>query len=158
MSLNEVFEYKLGCLYWLKCPPCRVKPGDLAGSVTKDGYLAVRFQRKLLMVHRVIWELVHGVIPEGMEVDHIDHNRTNNFITNLRLVSASDNQKNRSRRADNSSGVTGVHWNSRKKKWVAAIRANSTVITLGYFSDKDDAISARKQAEIDYGFHQNHGK
>ena len=91
MNLNEVSEYKRGCLYWLKCPPCRVKPGDLAGSVTKDGYLAARFQRKLLMVHRVIWELVHGAIPEGMDVDRIDHNRTNNFITNLRLVSAPHN-------------------------------------------------------------------
>ena len=92
-----------------------------------------------------------------MEIDHIDGVRHNNEVENLRLVSSSENSKNTSKRADNTSGSVGVYL-TRAKKWAAQIGVSKNVIPLGTFADKDDAIAARKAAEVKYGFHQNHGR
>ena len=59
---------------------------------------------------------------------------------------------------NNTSGHTGVYWYSQRKKWVSEIFADGRKISLGYFKDKEEAIQARKQANIEYGFHENHGK
>jgi len=59
---------------------------------------------------------------------------------------------------NNTSGVTGVYWNKRDRKWQAMIKVNNKQIHLGYFEGKTEAITARKIAEIKYGFHPNHGK
>lgn len=87
-----------------------VSVGDVAGGLSPtSGYYQVRKERKLVLVHRIIWELFNGPIPDGMVIDHIDRDKLNNDITNLRMVTRTTNHQNMPKRCDNSSGKTGVH-------------------------------------------------
>jgi hypothetical protein len=107
--------------------------------------------------HRVAWAIHHGEWPVH-EIDHIDGDRANNCIANLRDVPGSVNSKNLSRRRTNTSGVTGVSWFARTNKWVAMIKGDGKVRNLGYFHTIEEAAAARKAAEKRYGFHENHGR
>ncbi|WP_145577032.1 HNH endonuclease signature motif containing protein [Yersinia alsatica] len=158
ISWSEYFTYEkeTGRLHW-KIKPCmRVSIGDIAGCIN-HGYRKVRLKGKLYLNHRVIWEMIFGNIPYGIQVDHIDHDRDNNRLDNLRLVTRQANQHNRARRADNISGANGVCWDKRNNKWSAKIKYNGKNKHLGHFTDINDAISARKLAEKSLGFHPNHG-
>jgi hypothetical protein len=99
--------------------------------------------------------MIHGVWPE--QIDHINHLRSDNRISNLRDVGVLENQKNRSRNSNNTSGVTGVSWCQTRQDWVVSIHASGKVCAVGRFKDFDAAIAARKQAEASLGFHPNHG-
>lgn len=84
--------------------------GEVAGSViSSSGYAQVKIQKKLYLCHRIIWELHNGEIPEGMFIDHLDGNRLNNTLENLRLTTRQGNARNSKKRKDNTSGLTGVH-------------------------------------------------
>lgn len=137
------------------------KVGMVTGcrSTTRDGlcYLKIAINKKLYLAHRLAWVLYHGPIPSGVEVDHIDHDGTNNKINNLRLVTSSQNKMNRTITSVNKSGCMGVYFNSNTSKWIAEIVCNGKYYGLGSFLEKKDAIGARKKAEIDLGFHKNHG-
>ena len=158
MNLLDAVEYRAGRLYWVARQSNRIKIGDVAGYRAKNGYWMLRFNGECHMLHRLIWEIHNGPIPEAMQVDHIDHDRDNNAIENLRLVTVQQNNMNLSKRSDNRSGVTGVYWDPVNKKWLAQIRVHKRCIKLGRFDVIEDAIAARKQAELGYGFHPNHGK
>ncbi|AHN83416.1 HNH endonuclease [Escherichia phage Bp4] len=99
----------------------------------------------------------NGPIPKGMQIDHLDHNRVNNLLSNFRLVDSRTNTRNQKKRVTNSSGVTGVYWHKRDSIWYAAISDGTRLVSLGTFADKQDAIDARKAAEKLYGYHPNHG-
>lgn len=101
--------------------------------------------------------MCYGEDPHG-EIDHIDHDRQNNRLSNLRVVSPRGNSKNRSMRSDNKSGVTGVYWDKKSQKWWAEITPYGESIYLGHFTDKSDAIAIRKSAEVKHDFHANHGR
>ena len=134
------------------------KSGRVLGNLSKShGYLQFEISRKGYLVHRVAWEIVNGPIPKGMQIDHINHDRTDNRIENLRLVTASQNMKNQSMRSTNSTGVNGVYFRKDTCKYCAQITVDRKVITLGSFSNIDDAAKARVDAERKYGFHKNHG-
>lgn len=134
--------------------------GDVAGytSNTRDGkkYRHVSVDGKTYKAHRLVWLITYGEFPSG-QIDHIDGDGLNNRVENLRHVSRAENLQNQRRYANNTSGVSGVSWRKDCQKWVAHIRVNHKRIHLGYFADKSEAISARKAAEIKYGFHANHG-
>ncbi len=123
---------------------------------TADGYLAVEPCGKQLQLHRFIYEMMGVTIPEGMHVDHINHNKLDNRWSNLRIASATDNNKNLPKRKDNTSGVTGIYF--RDNRWQAAIKVNKKQLHLGSFKTKDEAVAARLEAERLYGYHINHGK
>ena len=110
-----------------------------------------------LYAHRVIWAMETGAWPE-FEIDHINGVRDDNRIENLRGVTRQDNGKNMKMPCTNTSGHMGVYWDNARGKWVAYIKVRRVKIHLGYFSDKSDAIDARKSAEIEHGFHENHGR
>lgn len=110
--------------------------------------------------HRIVWALYTGKWPDG-EIDHINHDRADNRISNLRDISKKENAKNKIMRSDNASGVCGVskiiergHW---RGYWQAGIGIDGKRLHLGRFTNFDDAINARKTAERQYGFHENHG-
>ena len=92
------------------------------------------------------------------QVDHIDGNRKNNSISNLRVVSNMENHRNMKRSKSNKSGITGVSFHQRDKLWLSSIKVNYKTITLGCYKDFFLACCARKSAEIKYGFHANHGR
>lgn len=107
--------------------------------------------------HSVAWALYHGSWPlHG--IDHIDGNRSNNSIVNLRDVPDKINAKNQKRNRRNTSGVTGVSYFARTRKWVAMIKGGGKVRNLGYYATLEEAAAARKRAEQQFGFHPNHGR
>lgn len=153
------YEPDTGKLFWRISPSRAIKAGTEI-TYQNDGYLRVRLRGKGYFAHKIIWDLLYPndpILPGG-EIDHIDHNRTNNRPDNLRKVAGVDNRKNKSKDVRNSSGVTGVGWHSYHKKWQAKISVDGRRVYLGLFHSKDEAIAARTAAERKYGFHENHGK
>lgn len=126
-------------------------------TIATGGYLKGSFYKKDYSAHRVAWFLFYGFWP-SLHIDHIDGNRKNNKISNLRQVTVSLNNKNLSISKRNKTGCVGVSWDNQNKKWRACIRIDKKTINLGRFTDIESAISARKDAEKEFGFHVNHGK
>ncbi|WOU46057.1 HNH endonuclease [Citrobacter portucalensis] len=155
--LNSILDYRDGALFWKKNAGPKGKKNRLAGSDNGRGYLQVKIRGRLTMAHRIVWVMHNGDIPEGFQIDHINHVRNDNRISNLRLVTGSGNNRNTSLRKDNSSGRIGVYWRKDSRKWSAKIRVDDKLINIGTFREKSDAIAARELAEIKYGFHENHG-
>lgn len=138
----------------------RMKAGSIAGdectALCGKKYWRVSVDGKQYKAHRLAWLVTHGEFPPE-QIDHVDGNGLNNRLENLRAVSNTENQRNQRKRSTNTSGVTGVIWHKAHQKWQAYIAVNRKLIHLGYFSSKDEAISARRAAEAKYGFHENHG-
>ena len=126
--------------------------------VTEKGYFAGKVCGVCVRAHRVAWALHYGEWPE-MDLDHIDGNPQNNAIANLREVTRSENSRNMKVYRTNSSGVHGVGMHSCGK-WRARIapRRGARSIHLGLFNTKEEAIAARKKAEKEHGYHENHGR
>jgi hypothetical protein len=129
-----------------------VKAGYRVGHfcATGGGYRRVHFLGRKSPEHRIIWELHNGSIPEGFIIDHIDGNKCNNLIKNLRLVTPSQNNMNRKTPSNNKSGVTGVGFRSREQKWTARININGKRKQLGMFDTLEGATQARRKAEVKY--------
>lgn len=147
-----------GLFTWLTAPPRgSIAAGSAAGTRRRDGYISIVVQQRRYYAHRLAWEFERGPIPVGMEIDHIDHNPSNNKIENLRLVTKAENRRNRAADSRNMSGVNGVHWSEGAKAWCAQIRFNRVTKHLGYFKSLSKAAAARKAAERERSFHPNHG-
>lgn len=127
----------------------RVKAGKIAGTPDGQGYLAFGVAKGSYKAHRVAWLYVYGVWPDK-QIDHINGDRSDNRICNLRLATNTQNQRNAKRRKDNKSGYKGVHWCSTSEKWVASIRVNWKGKTLGRFDNKEDAHRAYCEAANAY--------
>tara|TARA_R110000772_G_scaffold115607_3_gene220440 strand:- start:43 stop:657 length:615 start_codon:yes stop_codon:yes gene_type:complete len=175
MNWSELFEYRDGALLWKSRDRSRFKTdraqrswnaknaGKIAGNIfyptnAKTRYVRVRLGQRCYAAHRIVWEMLCGPIAEGMTIDHIDGDSENNRIDNLRVVPHQENCKNRSLQTNNTSGINGVRWNSRQGKYVARIYIEGREKFLGYFEDLLSAASARKSAEVEYGYHENHGR
>lgn len=161
MSLNqdrlkELLEYNGHDFIWKVEKSSRIKIGDIAGCTNRRGYRLIKIDRKLYLAHRLVWLYVHGEFPPQF-IDHINGDPSDNRIENLRSASASQNQRNKGMQQNNTSGVTGVGWDAPNNKWRVGIRAEGKDKTVGRFHLLSDAIAARKDAEIKYGFHANHG-
>lgn len=153
---HDIFEYDNGFLYW-KGKKGKCNAGDLAGCIHKNsGYWVVRVNDKLHKVHRIIWEMHNGPIPKGCEIDHIWHNRNDNRIENLRLVTHKQNGRNQAKPKNNKSGQPGVHKLS-DGYYRAEICVNGKNVHLGRFDNFEDAVDARKKGEKKYCFHENNG-
>lgn len=109
------------------------------------------------LAHRVAFAIFYGRWPYG-QVDHIDGNGENNRIQNLRDVDSLENNRNMRRAKNNKSGITGVHWCATYGSWVAQIQIKGRGINLGSFKSLEEAAQARKNADLLYGFHENHGR
>lgn len=160
MKLNDLFEYNscTGDLKWKISPSANVKAGDVAGCKNGRGYVRVSLKGKLYVAHRIIWELINGEIPEGMEIDHINSVPDDNRIENLRLVTHVENCRNQKQQCNNNSGITGVSWHKASGKWLAFIHKKEKKIYLGCFDCIEDAAAERRRAEKRLGFHDMHGR
>jgi hypothetical protein len=121
--------------------------GKPAGTLVDGGYLYIGINGVRYAGHRILYYLDTGVDPGNKEVDHRDGVISNNRPKNLRLASRAQNNRNRGVQRNNVSGVAGVRWYSPSSKWHAQIKVNSKRFHLGYFTDFDDAVAARKTAE-----------
>ena len=115
----------------------------VVGSLSKAGYMRVRFNGKSDYVHRVIWEHVNGPIPKGMHIDHINRIKTDNRIENLRLATPTENARNRVAPVREMAGIT---WCNRDLKWVVHIRHNGKKKYVGKFLNLD--VAKEQQARM----------
>lgn len=163
------YEPKTGLLFWLprrrdmfnsqrlfKAWNARHAGKEAFTCTSSYGYKKGGVSGSCQLAHRVIWALYYGEWPAD-QIDHINHDRIDNRIDNLRTVSNRENHMNTPIPSRNTSGIIGVHRSTNRKRWNAEIQDNKTKIKLGSFIKKSDAIDARKAAEIKYGYHVNHG-
>ncbi len=118
--------------------------------------LSIAVNKKFYLVHRIIWLYMTGSWPD--EIDHINHDATDNRWDNLRNVDHATNKRNCKKYENNSTGVTGVHLDKSNGRYRASISAGGRSVNLYSGLDFDEAVRLRKQAEKDHGFHQNHGR
>ena len=155
----KLFDYsdETGLLTWKVSPTGSVKVGSAAGSMNrKGGYLRVRVNGKYRMNHEIALEL-SGVFVGDNQVDHVNGNRTDNRLCNLRVVTVCENMKNKRVGKNNTTGVVGVSVHP-SGLYHAHIRVDGRRINLKYTKDKFQAICARMSANNKYGFHKNHGR
>jgi hypothetical protein len=148
-SEEFIYDPESGELKWRHLSGNR-KPFAIR-SIGSHGYLQVNFNSFVYLVHNLVWYLYYGewaIKP----IDHIDRNKLNNVISNLRLADHSVNGHNRGLISTNTSGVKGVShdWRSLRKPWHAYIDVQGKRISLGHFVTKDEAIQARQKAEQTY--------
>ena len=133
------------------------KAGDIAGSPHSMGYLHVYVDGRQYLCHRLAHLYMTGSHPQE-NMDHINHVRNDNRWVNLRIANPHVNSRNRRLQARNKSGVPGVTWKPRDKRWYAVVNDNGKYVYLGAFKDFFSAACARKSAEIRFGYHENNGK
>ena len=162
-QLKEVLHYcpETGVFTWLFSRGGAARKGAEAGYAhrntrTGKSYRELSVFGHKYLAHRLSFLYMIGDFPED-QVDHEDGNGLNNVWSNLQAVTCSENQKNGRKPVNNTSGTVGVYWCRRSRKWQARIALDRHAKSLGYFHSKEDAIAARKAAEVFYGFHENHG-
>lgn len=174
--LNQLLRYdaETGKLFWRARSPSFFKDGKQTAihnaaiwnsknagreaftTSLPSGHRYSSIKRTKMFAHRVIWKMVTGDEP-GV-IDHISGDPSDNRMVNLRSVSQVENGQNQRLRKNNASGVMGISWDPRRSKWYARINVDYGARFLGYFDQFDDAVAARRAAEIEHNFHQNHGR
>lgn len=157
------YDPESGDLWWMDYPEggarwanqCAGKPAFKCNG--PKGYLIGNLDGYTISAHRVAWAIYYGKWPDG-QIDHIDGNKGNNGIANLRDVSPRENCRNLPIGWNNKSGVTGVYLVKSSGKWCACITIDRKSRRIGMFASKEEAAAARKQAERSIGFHPNHGR
>lgn len=152
-QIRELFDYdpERGCLVRkVKRGQC-FNVGDVAGSLFPSGYYYIEIDGKSYSTHRLIWLWHNGYWSEN-QIDHVDQDKLNNRIENLREVSKSCNLRNTGNSRANTSGVKGVQWNKNKGKWDAKITIDGKQRQIGTFSDFVAAVVARWKKEVDLGW------
>ena len=119
-------------------------PGYYIIDLSKDGI------KSTLKIHRLVAEAFLTNHDDKLCVDHIDRNKLNNHISNLRYATNSENSSNRTIGSNNTSGAIGVSFRKDRNKWRAVIQKDGKTIHLGYFETKEEAIEARSKAEEKY--------
>jgi len=150
LKKNFLYNEDLGIFHKIK------KDGNLSkkcGTIDKSGYVRVIYKHKYYRVHRLAWLYVYGYLPE--EIDHINKVRSDNRLKNLRECTRSENQRNRTQNKNNTSGVTGVCFDTESNRWLSQINIDGKQVKLGRFLVFSDAVNARKNAEILYNYTNN---
>jgi len=136
-------------LFTRKVSSGRGKAGSIAGHLKDNGYIQMYVNYKRIGGHRLAWAFHYGYFPNE-EIDHINCIPSDNRISNLRLCTRAQNSANIPKRTNNKSGIKGVCWHKKSKKWTAQICANYKIIKLGYFENIKDAELAYKEAANKY--------
>lgn len=151
----RLFEYRNGKLYCKeKSNPKsnKVKIGQEVGSLTASEYLRTKIHYKEHYVHKIIFLMHYGYTPQI--VDHIDGNTLNNKIENLRAANLSQNQHNRGKSKNNTSGFKNVSWCKRTKKWQVIIGLRNKSYAFGRFNDLElaDLVAQEARDKLHGGF------
>lgn len=159
---TELLEYEplTGILRWRERSDVafnRQYAGKIAGSIESKGYRQIVIFGRPYMAHRLAWLIRYGRWPVD-QLDHVNGNPDDNRLANLREVSGSENLRNQTRYKSNRSGMTGVSYCRTSNKWRAYINVEGKPKNLGFFVLQSDAITARKVANLKYGYHPNHGR
>ena len=147
-KLREVLRYDhaTGEFWWLVRPSTRVDMSKPAGTVLKDnGYRRIVIFQKRYRAHRLVWLYVYGKWPAD-QVDHINGDRLDNRLINLREATNTENSHNVGLKINNTSGYKGVCWHTATNKWVARIKINGKRKYLGLFTHAEEAHAAYCEA------------
>ena len=147
-KLKELFNYNpiTGIFTNKVARNARAKINDTAGALNSNGYIVFQVNKTKIYAHRAAWMYTHGFWPNA-EIDHINRVRNDNRLVNLRLANRLENSHNTGKHAKSISGHKGVAWHSRNKKWQVQMRVRGTHYYIGQFSELQDAVNARLQAE-----------
>jgi len=155
-KLKQLFKYRKRKGGFKRYPHIQLKGGECytLGSTHHSGYRFINYHNISYPEHHLVWLLFKGAFPDTTkyEIDHKNRNRSDNRIENLRLVDRSGNAKNHGKRVDNTSGCTGVAWRKEACCWRARLYVGKKCINLGNFIEYSEAVNARKNAEVLYGF------
>lgn len=156
-QLEAVLDYDAhsGVFVWKEPTSRKIRRGKVAGSVRADGYIGIRLFTKLYLAHRLAWFYMHGSFPPE-QIDHINGNKQDNRIANLRCVSPAENMRNSPVSVRNKRGIMGVYWNKKGRTW--HVQINSSGDFVGASKDFFEACCMRKSAELSHGYHGNHGR
>jgi|688.fasta_scaffold311317_2 hypothetical protein len=172
LELRKLLRYEpeTGFLYWLPRPvsmfTCKCSQhrwnmrfaGQQALTAKMEaGYLKGTILNRQILAHRAVWAFVNGEWPQH-QIDHIDGNRENNRIENLRDVPEVLNHRNIARKRKTTAPYNGVTQDKRTGRWVARIHYDGLSRHVGVFDTLYEAIRARRVAEAENGFHANHGR
>jgi len=123
-----------------------------AGTFDTNGYVKIGTtiggRKRQIKAHRLAWFMIHGEVP--IEIDYKDRVTSNNRIKNLRACTHLENMRNQGLRSDNTSGVTGVVWYRRTRKWHVQISLKGKTKHIGFFGGFEDAVIARREAEAKF--------
>jgi len=154
---NELLEYREGVLYWKTTRSRLAIAGSKVGMIGTSGYLQTKIDGARQMNHRVIFLMHHGYMPTF--VDHIDNNKLNNRIENLREATKSQNGHNVGIRSSNTSGVKGVYWKKSDRKWCVRAWCHGKRRYFGLYDDLELAdLVAREARNKFHREYANHGK
>jgi hypothetical protein len=137
-KVDEADYAALACFKWFACWDPKTKSFYAARNVRIEN--DPKRRQKRLMMHNAVLK-----VPSGFIVDHRNHDTLDNTRLNLRAATAGQNAANM-RRAATSSGVRGVYWHKRDKRWTAGIGHGKKLINLGYFKTLEEAVEARRAA------------
>lgn len=137
MDISLLYKYDSGNLL-------NKKTNHVYGNLDRDGYIRVRKDGKEYRAHRLIWQLFNGEIPEGMLIDHIDGNTSNNTIENLRLVTRQQNNANSKSTGTYPKGVTKVGTKYRARIWHLGV-----AYSLGTYSTPEEASETYNKKAIE---------
>lgn len=121
--------------------------GSVCGTLKPSGYVIVRVDGRLYRAHRLAWFYQYGEWPDG-DVDHINRNRSDNRIANLRQSNRSENLCNSSIRSDNTSGVKGVHFNRINKTYTVKVQKSGAIFEKHGVKTLEGAASVAKCARL----------
>ena len=153
---NEVAARKWNA-QWSGKETFTTKSKDYRSKHGRIGATEARIFGKKYLAHRIIWLYYYGCWPKH-QVDHINHDPTDNRIINLRDVTASENQRNRTLQKNNKVGHNGIYWDKERKKYRAQIYNGKYCKDIGRYDTLEEAIEARHLANINYNYHPNHGR
>ncbi len=145
---RELLHYdpETGVLTW-RITRGTARAGSVAGYLSAKGYLQVGIDGRLHYGHRLAWLLAYGAWPEHL-VDHVNNDRADNRLRNLRAATNAENLQNRRGPQVNSrSGYIGAHWHKAAGRWHAAIKANGRSRSLGYYDTAEAAHAAYVEAK-----------
>jgi len=139
------YDSETGIVYWKADRAPGIKAGDKAGTKTVYGYTRIGIAGKDHMAHRIAWFLAYGEYPNGF-LDHINGDRSDNRLANLRIASKAENGWNAKKSKANTSGFKGVYWHKKLEKWHAGICVKGKHISLGFYPSPYMAHNAYKFA------------
>jgi hypothetical protein len=145
LDVNDIFKYldynpKSGVFVWKVKTKTR-SVGDVAGNTNWRGYTSIWINGIQYYAHRLAWAFCNGSFPCG-DIDHINENKSDNRIANLRIASRSENMFNRGRNRNNTSGLKGVVFCKATGKWRAQIMIDRKNVNIGRFKTKEEAANA----------------
>ena len=158
-DIKSLFYYDDGKLF-NKISRGKALKDTEAGSIIfmlNAGYRIVQVKNKKHLIHRLVWVMFNQPIENGLEIDHINGDTMDNRIENLRCVERLINMRNRNKRKDNSSGVTGVCWDSESKKWLVQVTDIDGKRRKWRFDDIDKAEEKANTFRASNGYTERHG-